>query len=88
MNEREWKLGLWNVDELYEYKNPGVTKNYIGSSFSDINKNTEKTSKKAGMISSSNFDCHTMNPLIYVRFWRQACIPFLLFGTELISITP
>ena len=26
MNEREWKLGLQNVDELYEYKNLGVLK--------------------------------------------------------------
>ena len=26
MNEREWKLGSKKVDELYEYKNLGVTK--------------------------------------------------------------
>ena len=40
------------------------------------------------MIFSSNFDRRKVNPLIYVKFWRQACIPFLLFGTELMSIIP
>ena len=51
MNEREWKLGLQN-DELYEYKNLEVTKNFIGSSVSDVNDNIEKTRKKARMIFS------------------------------------
>ena len=40
------------------------------------------------MIFSSNFDYRKANPFIYVKFWRQACIPFLPFGTELLSITP
>ena len=31
MNEREWLLGDESVDELYEYKNLGVVKNYTGS---------------------------------------------------------
>ena len=78
MNEREWKLGFQNVDEPYEYKNLGVTKNYIGSSVSDVNDNIEKTRKEAGMIFSSSFDPRKVNPLIYVKFWRQACIPSLL----------
>ena len=52
MNEREWELGLQIVDELSEYKSLGVTKNYIGSSVSDVNDNIEKTKKKAGMIFS------------------------------------
>ena len=56
MNEREWKLGLQNVDDLYEYKNLEVAKNYIGSAVSDVNGNVEKTRKKAGMIFSPNFD--------------------------------
>ena len=50
MNEREWKLGIQNVDELSEYKNLGVTKNYIGSSVPGVNDNIEKTRKKAGII--------------------------------------
>ena len=29
MNEREWLLGDESVDELYEYKNLGVVKNFI-----------------------------------------------------------
>ena len=31
MKERKWILGNDNVNELYEYKNLGVVKNYIGS---------------------------------------------------------
>ena len=31
MQERSWTLGVENVDELYEYKNLGVYRNYCGS---------------------------------------------------------
>ena len=31
MKEREWTLGDTKVDELYEYKNLDVLKNYAGS---------------------------------------------------------
>ena len=68
MNERECKLGLQNIYELYEYKNLGVTKNYIGSSVSVVNDNIEKTRKKAGMIFSSNSDRRKVNSLIHVKF--------------------
>ena len=40
------------------------------------------------MIFSSNVECRKTNPLIYVKFWRQACLPSLLFGAELFTITP
>ena len=50
MKERQWTLGDTKVDELYEYKNLGVLKNYAGSFTSNILDNTEKTRKKAGMI--------------------------------------
>ena len=44
--------------------------------------------KKAGMIFSSNVDRRKTNPLIYVKFWRQACLRSLLFDAELFTITP
>ena len=88
MNEREWRLGDEIVQELYEYKNLGVLKNYIGSFSSNVTDNIEKTRKKAGMIFSSSFDRRKTNPLIFVKFWRQACLPSLLFGSELFSLTP
>ena len=88
MKEHEWALGDDTVEELYEYKNLGVLKNYCGSFASNISDNIDKTRKKAGMIFSSNVDHHKTNPLIYVKFWRQACLPFLLFGAELLTITP
>ena len=46
--------------------------------------------KIAGMtlIFSSKFDRRKTNPLVYVKFWRQACLPSLLFGSELFTLTP
>ena len=40
------------------------------------------------MIFSSNLDRRKANPLIYVKFWRQACLPTLLFGAEVFTVTP
>ena len=88
MKEREWALGDDTVEELYECKNLGVLKNYCGSFASNVSDNIDKTRKKAGMIFSSNVDRHKTNPLIYVKFWRQACLPSLLLGAELFTITP
>ena len=74
------------VNELCEYKNLGVLKNYLGAFFSKVEDNIEKTRKKAGMICSSDFDCHKTNPLVNIKFWKQACVPCLLFETELFSL--
>ena len=71
------------VDELYEYKNLGVMENYIGSLSSNVDDNIEKICSKAEMIFSSQSDCRKVNPLIKVKFWRQAHLPFLLFGNKL-----
>ena len=83
MKEREWTLGDTKVDELYEYKNLGVLKNDAGSFTSNILDNIEKT---RGMIFSSDFDRRKTKPLIYIKFWKQACLPCLLFGAELFSL--
>ena len=88
MKEREWAVGDDTVEELYEYKNLGVLKNYCGLFVSNVSDNIDRTRKKAGMIFSSNFDRRKRNPLVYVNFWRQACLPSLLFGAELFTITP
>ena len=86
MKECEWTLGDTKVEELYEYKNLGVLTNYAGLFTSNILDNIEKTRKKAGMIFSSDFDHHKTKPLIYIKFWKQACLPCLLFGAELFSL--
>ena len=88
MKRSEWILGGEIVDELYEYKNPGVLKNYICSFSSKVDDNMEKTRSKARMIFSSNLDRRQVNPLIFVKFSRQACLPSLLFRAELITLTP
>ena len=55
MKEREWILGDGTVDELYEYKNLDVLKNYIGAFSFNVEDNIDKTWKIAGTIFSSNF---------------------------------
>ena len=75
-------LGELVVNELFEYKNLGVLKNYVSSFASNVDGSIKKARKKAGMIFSSDFDRRKTNPLIYVKFWRQACLPSLLFGTN------
>ena len=88
MKTREWILGGDTVDELYQYKNLGVLKNYICSFSSNVDDNIEKTRNKAGMIFSSHLDRRKVNSLIYVKFCRQACLPSLLFGAEIFTLTP
>ena len=87
MKQRKWLLGHTAVNELCEYKNVGVLKNYANSFSTNVEDNIEKTCKKAGMIFACNFDRRKTKPLIYIQFWRQACLPSLLFGAELFSLT-
>ena len=75
----EWLLGDTTADELYEYKNLGVMKNYEGSFSSNVEYNIDKTPKKVGLIFASNFDRRKVKPLIYVKLWKQACLQSLLF---------
>ena len=47
---QRWVLGSETVDELYKYRNLGVSsQNYVGSFSSNVIDNTEKTQKKVGM---------------------------------------
>ena len=48
---------------------------------------SKKPAKKAGMIFACNFDRRKTKPLIYIEFCRQACLPSLVFGEELFSLT-
>ena len=87
MKECKWILDDDNVEELYEYKNLGALKNYIGSFSSNVEENIDKTRKKAGMLFSVNFDRHEVNILVYIKVWRHACLPSLLYGSELFTLT-
>ena len=87
MKERKWLLGHMAVYELCEYKNLGVLKNYTNSFSTNVEDNIEKARKNAGMIFACNFDCRKTKPLIYIKFWREACPRFLLFVAELFSLT-
>ena len=87
MKNHELLLGDTIVDELDEYKNLSILKNYVGSFSSNVEDNIDKTCKKVGLIFASNFDCRKVNPLIYVKLWKQAYLPSLLFGAELWTLT-
>ena len=50
MKECSWLLGDNTVDELCEYQNLGVFKNFCGSFSNDVDENTGKATTKAGMI--------------------------------------
>ena len=40
------------------------------------------------MIFSANINRRKTNPLIYVKYWKQVCLPSLLFGSEIFSFAP
>ena len=46
LNNREWLLGDTKVEELYEYKNLGVLKNYVGSFSSNVDDNIDNAREK------------------------------------------
>ena len=50
MKERTWFLGGEFVAELYEYKNLGVVKNYIGSFSTNVDDNIVKLEKSRHVI--------------------------------------
>ena len=66
IKNRVWLLGDHIVDELYEYKNLGLLKNYVGAFSSNVEDNIDKPRKKFGLIFASNFDRRKVNPLVYV----------------------
>ena len=70
-NKRSWVLGSETVEELYEYKNLGVLKNYVGSFSSNVLDNVEKTQTKVEMLFSANFDFRKVNPFVYTKCWGK-----------------
>ena len=59
-----------------------VLKNYVSSFASNVDDNIAGNHEKGW----HDLNRRKTNPLIYVKFWRQACLPFLLFGTELFRL--
>ena len=47
---------------------------------------SRKHEKRLACISTYDLNRRKTNPLIYVKFCRQACLPSLLFGTELFTL--
>ena len=79
VKNRVWLLKDTIVDdELHEYKNRGVLKNYVGSFSSNVEDSIHRTCKKVGLIFASNFDRCKVNLLVYMKlclgrsFWSFA----------------
>ena len=91
MKECERALGDDDMAEkLWEYKSLaiGVLKITVAHLHPRFVINIEKkTGKETGMIFSSNVDCCKTNPLIYIKFLRQAGLHSLMFGAELFRLT-
>ena len=68
MKKCEWILGEDTADELYEYKNFGGLKNYIGSFTSNVDDNIENTRNNAGMIFSFHLDLRKVFHLYTSKF--------------------
>ena len=64
-----------------------MLKIYVGSSSSNVKDSIGKTRKTVGLIFASNFDRRKVNPLVYVKLRKQACLPSLLFGAEIWTLT-
>ena len=80
INTRKFFIGSSLIEEVKEYTNLGIYKNYCGSFETNIDENITKARKKAGMLFSARFDRKRTNPLVYLKIWKQACIPSLLLG--------
>ena len=65
MKERHCLLGENTADELYEYQNLGVFKNYCSSFSTNVDENFGKATTEAGMTFSANFNHCKTNPFIY-----------------------
>ena len=89
MKNRVWLLRDTTVDdELHEYKNLGVLKNYVGSFSSNFEDNIYRTCQNVGLIFASIFGRCKVNLVVWMKLRKQACLPSLLFGTELWTLTP
>ena len=64
-----------------------MLKNYAGSFSSNVEGNIDRTRKKVGLVFAPNFDRRKVNPLVYVKLWKQACLPSLSWA-DLWTLTP
>ena len=67
---------------------PWCAEKLFGLFSSNFEDNIHRTCKKVVLIFASNFDRCKVNLLVYMKLWKQACLPSLLFGTELWTLTP
>ena len=88
INTRKFVIGSSFIEKLKEYTNLGIYKNYCGSFATNVYENITKARKKSDMLFSARFDRRRTNLLVYLMIWKQACIPCLLFGSELWNLIP
>ena len=87
MKEREWILGDGIVDGLYEYKNLGVLKNYIGSFSCNVEDSIDKTRKKASRSFRLILIVAKLTLSYTSRFGAKYVCPVHFNGSELFTLT-
>ena len=87
LNNRELFLGDTEVEGFTNIR-ISVSLRITSAYFPQILTTISIRPGKVGMIFSSNLCRQTVNSLVYVKFSRQACLPTLLFGAELFTLTP
>ena len=80
MKVHQWKVGPNHIYEMSEYVNLGLFSNYCGSFDKNIDKKITNARKKAGMLSSADFNKRIMDSTAYINFCRPGCIPAFFLG--------
>ena len=81
MKERTWVLGGESVAEFMSIKTLVLLKTILGHSPPMLMIISIKLEKKPVCYSPRTLTGGRSTPLTYIKFWRQACLPTLLYGT-------
>ena len=73
VNTRKFVTGFSPTEELKEYTNLGIYKNYCGSSATNIDGNITKARKKSGMLFSARFDMRRSTSSFGKKHVSHAC---------------
>ena len=65
INTRKFVIGSSPIEDLKEYTNLGIYKNYCGSFTTNVDENITKVRKKSGMLFSARFGRRRTNPFSF-----------------------
>ena len=84
INSRRFAIGSSPIEELKEYINLEIYKNYCGSFATNVDENITKVRKKSGMLFSARFDRRRTNPLVHMlTVWLRTMEPNTFYVEKL-----